>query len=138
MTEAYPELRKTQSHIEKILRQEEEQFSLTLSQGLKLFEQAIKELKGTIIPGATVFKLYDTYGFPVDLTADIARERDLQLDLEGFETEMTKQRDRSRQASQFEVDHPVGAQIEASTDFLGYDDDTLQESAKIVALYREG
>ncbi len=138
MGAAYPELVKAQSHIEKILRQEEEQFSLTLSQGLKLFEQAIKELKGTIIPGSTVFKLYDTYGFPVDLTADIARERDLQLDLEGFETEMTKQRDRSRQASQFEADHPVGAQIEASTQFLGYHDDTLQESANIIGLYREG
>lgn len=138
MGEAYPELRKAQSHIEKILNQEEEQFSLTLTQGLKLFEQAVSELKGTIIPGATVFRLYDTYGFPVDLTADIARERHLQLDLEGFETEMTKQRERSRQASKFEADHAAGAQIEASTEFLGYQDDTLREHGKIVALYREG
>jgi alanyl-tRNA synthetase len=138
MGDAYPELRKAQSHIEKTLRQEEEQFSLTLSQGLKLFEQAVSELKGKIIPGATVFKLYDTYGFPVDLTADIARERQLQLDLEGFETEMTKQRERSRQASKFEAEHAAGAQLETSTEFLGYEDDTLQEHAKIVALYREG
>lgn len=138
MGDAYPELRKAQSHIEKILRQEEEQFSLTLSQGLKLFEQAVSELKSKIIPGATVFKLYDTYGFPVDLTADIARERQLQLDLEGFETEMTKQRERSRQASKFEAEHSASAQIETSTEFLGYEDDTLQKNVKIVALYREG
>jgi len=138
MGEAYPELRKAQSHIEKILRQEEEQFSLTLSQGLKLFEQAVNELKGTIIPGSTVFKLYDTYGFPVDLTADMARERHLQLDLEGFETEMTKQRERSRQASKFETEQTAGAQIEASTEFLGYEDNMLYEHVKIVALYREG
>lgn len=138
MGEAYPELAKAQSHIEKTLRQEEEQFSLTLSQGLKLFEQAVSELQNTIIPGATVFKLYDTYGFPVDLTADIARERQLQLDLEGFETEMTKQRERSRLASKFDADHSAGAQIEASTEFLGYQDDTLQENANIIALYRDG
>jgi len=138
MGEAYPELQKTQSHIEKIVRQEEEQFSLTLSQGLKLFEQAVSELKGTIIPGTTVFKLYDTYGFPVDLTADIARERHLQLDLEGFETEMTQQRERSRKAGKFEAVHAAGAQIEASTTFLGYEDDTLTTTGKIIALYREG
>ncbi len=138
MGEAYPELIKSQSLIEKILRQEEEQFSLTLSQGLKLFEQVVKEVKGTVIPGATIFKLYDTYGFPVDLTADIARERHLQLDLEGFETEMTKQRERSRLSSQFEADHSAGAQIEASTEFLGYEENTEQENAKIIGLYREG
>lgn len=138
MGEAYPDLTKAQSHIEKILRQEEEQFSVTLSQGLKLFEQVVKELKGTVISGATIFKLYDTYGFPVDLTADIARERQLQLDLEGFETEMTKQRERSRLSSQFEADHSAGAQIEAATEFLGYEENTSQEKAKIIALYREG
>ncbi|HSW68564.1 MAG TPA: alanine--tRNA ligase [Gammaproteobacteria bacterium] len=138
MGEAYPELRQTQSHIEKTLRQEEEQFSLTLSQGLKLFEQAVSELKGIVIPGQTVFKLYDTYGFPVDLTADIARERHLQLDLESFETEMTKQRERSRQASKFESDTAAGAQIGVSTEFLGYQDEMLNGTGKIIALYREG
>jgi len=136
MGEAYPALRNAQSHIEKILRQEEEQFRLTLSQGLKLFEQAVSELKGTVIPGTTVFKLYDTYGFPVDLTADIARERHLQLDLEGFETAMTQQRERSRQASQFEITHSA-AQIDASTEFLGYEKN-LRGNGKIIALYREG
>ncbi len=138
MGEAYPELRKAQSHIEKILLQEEEQFSVTLSQGLKLFEQAVSELKGIVIPGKTVYKLYDTYGFPVDLTADIARERQLQLDLEGFETEMTKQRERSRKASKFETDQVVGAQVGVTTQFLGYEDDTLREHGKITALYRDG
>ncbi len=136
MGEAYPALRNAQSHIEKILRQEEEQFRLTLSQGLKLFEQAVSELKGTVIPGTTVFKLYDTYGFPVDLTADIARERHLQLDLEGFETAMTQQRERSRQASQFEITHSA-AQIDASTEFSGYEKN-LRGNGKIIALYREG
>jgi len=138
MGDAYPACRKMESHIEKTLRQEEEQFSVTLTQGLKVFEEAVRDLKGTLIPGTTVFKLYDTYGFPVDLTADMARERQLQLDLEGFETEMTKQRERSRQASQFETNHIAGAQLEASTLFLGYEDDTLQETGKIIALFREG
>ncbi len=82
------------------MQQEEEQFSTTLAQGLKLFEQVVSELKGDIIPGETVFKLYDTYGFPADLTADIARERNLIIDYEGFEAAMSKQRERSRQASQ--------------------------------------
>ncbi|HSW93957.1 MAG TPA: alanine--tRNA ligase [Gammaproteobacteria bacterium] len=138
MGDAYPACRKMESHIEKTLRQEEEQFSVTLTQGLKVFEEAVRDLKGTLIPGTTVFKLYDTHGFPVDLTADMARERQLQLDLEGFETEMTKQRERSRQASQFETNHIAGAQLEASTLFLGYEDDTLQETGKIIALFREG
>ncbi len=138
MGTAYPELAKAQTQIEKALRQEEEQFSLTLSQGLKLFEQAVGSLKDTVIPGSTVFKLYDTYGFPVDLTADIARERDLHLDLEGFETEMNQQRERSRQASKFETEHAVSAQIASTTEFLGYEKDKLQDSGNIVALYQEG
>ncbi len=137
MGDAYPELRKAAAHIEKILRQEEEQFSITLSQGLKLFEQAISELKSTIIPGETVFKLYDTYGFPVDLTADIARERNLQLDIEGFETEMTRQRERSRQASKFEVDYSADTSIDSSTEFVGYKHSELDQG-KVIALYREG
>lgn len=140
MGDAYPELIKLQSHIEKVLRQEEEQFSVTLTQGLKLFEQTIRELKGKIIPGDMVFKLYDTYGFPVDLTADIARERDLTIDLEGFETEMNKQRERSRQSSKFKADYTTGANIETPTEFTGYkhDDESISDSGKIIALYRDG
>jgi alanyl-tRNA synthetase len=133
---AYPELVKSQAHVEKVLRQEEDQFSLTLSQGLKLFDQAVAELHGTLIPGETLFKLYDTYGFPIDLTADIARERLLNVDYEGFNKAMEKQRDRSRQSSKFTVDYAIGANTQA-TEFLGYQD-TLTGSGKIIALYRDG
>lgn len=141
MGEAYPELRRAETHIEKVLRQEEEQFSLTLSQGLKLFEQAVSELNSHIIPGETVFKLYDTYGFPVDLTADIARERDLTIDYEGFETAMNRQRERSRLASKFDAEYSVGANIEMPTEFVGYKNllvEKLPDSGKVIALYRDG
>lgn len=140
MGAAYPELQNAKSHIEKVLRQEEEQFNLTLTQGLKLFEQAVASLKGQIIPGDTVFKLYDTYGFPVDLTADIARERHLAIDYEAFETAMNKQRDRSRQASKFEASYSVGAHLESPTLFVG-DKNLLQneipDAGEIIALYRD-
>lgn len=134
MGDAYPELRKTQNHIEKLLRQEEEQFSITLTQGLKLFDQATTQLKSKIIPGDIIFKLYDTYGFPVDLTADIARERHLTLDYDGFETAMNEQRARSRQSSKFTAEYAVGANIDSPTEFTGYEDLTA-ETARIVALY---
>lgn len=141
MGEAYPELIKHQTHIEKILRQEEEQFGLTLAQGIKLFEQAASEAKENIIPGDAVFKLYDTYGFPVDLTADMARERNLSIDYEGFETAMNQQRERSRQASKFDADYTVNAAIDASTEFLG-DKNLLIErtpdTGAILALYKDG
>jgi alanyl-tRNA synthetase len=136
MGEAYPELVKAQAHIETTLRQEEEQFSLTLSQGLKLFDQAVADLHGTLIPGETLFKLYDTYGFPIDLTADIARERLLSVDYEGFNKAMEKQRDRSRQSSKFTADYAIGANMQA-TEFLGYKD-VLTGEGKIIALYRDG
>ena len=137
MGDAYPELRKAEKHIEKTLHQEEEQFSVTLSQGLKLFEQAVRDLKGKIIPGDIVFKLYDTYGFPADLTADIARERNLSIDYDTFETEMTKQRERSRSASKFEANYTIGTPIDASTEFVGYKELT-PNIGKIIALYRDG
>lgn len=140
MGEAYPELAEAQANIEKILRQEEEQFSLTLTQGLKLFEQAVATLESQIIPGDTVFKLYDTYGFPLDLTADIARERNLVIDYEAFETAMNKQRDRSRQASKFEASYSVGANIETPTLFVGDKNlllDRTPDSGKIIALYSD-
>jgi len=141
MGEAYPELTKAQTLIEKTLRQEEEQFGLTLSQGLKLFEQAVSDLKGKVIPGETVFKLYDTYGFPADLTADIARERDLLIDYDGFEAAMSKQRERSRQASSFTTEYTVNDQEHPPTEFTGYKNLLLEqtiETGKILALYREG
>jgi alanyl-tRNA synthetase len=144
MGQAYPELAKAQSHIEKVLRQEEEQFSTTLSQGLKLFEQAVSELKTDIIPGDVVFKLYDTYGFPADLTADIARERNLSLDYDSFEAAMSKQRERSRQASQFTTEYTVATTDQAAqtpTEFTGHKNllqEKIPDSGKILALYREG
>jgi alanyl-tRNA synthetase len=141
MGNAYPELVKSQSHVEKILRQEEEQFSTTLLQGLKLFEQVVSELKGNIIPGETIFKLYDTYGFPADLTADIARERNLALDYDGFEAAMSKQRDRSREASKFNTEYTAVQESQPPTEFTGHKN-LLQEknpdAGKILALYRDG
>ena len=141
MGDAFPELAKSRKHIEKTLRQEEEQFTLTLTQGLKLFDQAVSELTSTTIAGETLFKLYDTYGFPVDLTADIARERGLTIDEEGFEAAMEQQRNRSRQASKFGADYSTGAHINANTTFVG-DKNLLIESTpdtgKIIALYHDG
>ncbi|VVN41056.1 Alanine--tRNA ligase [Pseudomonas fluorescens] len=104
MGEAFPELKKQQSNIERVLKAEEEQFSKTLEHGLKILEQDLLELKGTVVPGDVVFKLYDTYGFPMDLTADIARERSLTVDEAGFEREMEAQRVRARSASSFGLD----------------------------------
>ncbi len=141
MGDAYPELVKAQSQVEKILRQEEEQFSTTLSQGLKLFEEEISQLKTDVIPGETVFKLYDTYGFPADLTADIARERNLVIDYDGFEAAMGKQRERSRQASQFNTEYTVVQDKQQPTEFTGHKNvlhDHTQETGKILALYADG
>ncbi len=138
MGEAYPELVTAAAHIEKTILQEEQQFSITLTQGLKLFSDIIKNLNGNIIPGEIVFKLYDTYGFPVDLTADMAREHNLIVDLEGFETAMTEQRARSRLASQFTASYQVGANLESATEFVGHKDlltDTSTDTGKIQAIY---
>lgn len=122
MGEAYPELVSSRKQIEKVLLQEEEQFAKTLDKGLRLLEQDIAELKGSEIPGETVFTLYDTYGFPVDLTNDIARERGLTLDYEGYEKAMESQRERARAASKFGIDYnAAGIIIEGETEFTGYD-----------------
>ncbi len=141
MGEAYPELSRAAAEIKKALLQEEEQFSTTLNTGMKLFEQVAQNLSGKIIPGETVFKLYDTCGFPVDLTADMARERGLSIDYEGFEEAMAKQRERSRQASKFETEYAVAQEDHPPTEFLGYKN-LLQEQqpdqGKILALYRDG
>jgi alanyl-tRNA synthetase len=136
MAEAYPELNTMGSHIEKILKQEEEQFSKTLDNGLKILEEAIVEIKGKIIPGTTVFRLYDTYGFPVDLTADIARERGLEIDHAGFETEMQKQRKQSQSANQFTMQQHRGLALDVTTEFTGYDQ--LEHQANIIAVFYDG
>ena len=122
MGEAFPQLVSSRKQIEKVLLQEEEQFAKTLDKGLRLLEQDIAELKGKEIPGETVFTLYDTYGFPVDLTNDIARERGLSLDYEGYEKAMEAQRERARAASKFGIDYnAAGITIEGETEFTGYD-----------------
>lgn len=136
MGEAFPELKKQQSNIERVLKAEEEQFSKTLEHGLKILEQDLLELKGTVVPGDVVFKLYDTYGFPMDLTADIARERSLTVDEVGFEREMEAQRVRARSASSFGLDYNTLVKVDVATEFTGYND--TSGSAKIVAIYKDG
>jgi len=119
-----------------VLRLEEERFAETIEQGMKILEEAIENLEGDTIPGELVFKLYDTYGFPADLTADIARERGLHIDEVGFEREMNAQRERARAASQFGVDQQAQVAVEGETDFTGYE--RLSDEATIIGLFREG
>jgi alanyl-tRNA synthetase len=121
MGEAYPELKVSRKQVEQILLQEEEQFSKTLDKGMKVLESDIASLDSTVISGATVFTLYDTYGFPVDLTNDIARERGLTLDHEGYEAAMETQRERARASSKFGVDYNDSLDISGSTEFVGYE-----------------
>lgn len=136
MGEAYPELANAQSIVEQVLKQEEEQFAKTLEQGLKILEQDIQKLKGNIIPGSTIFKLYDTYGFPPDLTGDIARERNLQLDMKGFEEEMQRQREQSKVASKFTFDYQDKITSGENTQFTGYE--LLEDEVKVSGLYAHG
>jgi alanyl-tRNA synthetase len=134
MGSAYPELKAQRTHIERVLKQEEENFAKTLSQGMTLLDTAVAQLKGKQIPGETVFKLYDTYGFPADLTADIARERNLTIDEPGYEAEMEKQRQRARDASKFGVDLRASITLEGKTTFTGYENQ--KDAAKVTALIR--
>ncbi len=126
MGEAYPELSAAQQQVEKILQQEEERFAETLDQGMHILEQLIlkqegQQLKAGVIPGDAVFKLYDTYGFPVDLTADVAREHKLEIDREGYDQAMEKQREMARASSSFDIDYQDGVKLDGKTEFLGYD-----------------
>jgi alanyl-tRNA synthetase len=136
MGEAYPELRKAQAHVEKVLKKEEQRFAETLDQGMEILEEAIANLDGKEIPGDVVFKLYDTYGFPVDLTADIARERELTIDHKGFEEAMAGQRDRARAASKFSAIGKDGIKTDAESEFLGYEG--TEASCEVVALFNDG
>ncbi|MND61403.1 Alanine--tRNA ligase [compost metagenome] len=133
---AFPELKQQQAHIERLLKTEEEQFAKTLEQGLKILEQDLVGLKGKMIPGETLFKLYDTYGFPVDLTGDIARERGLTIDEAGFEREMEAQRERARASSAFGMDYNALVKVDADTDFTGYV--CTSGEGKVVALFKDG
>ena len=136
MGAAFPELAQQQAHIERVLKAEEEQFAKTLEQGLRILEQDLADLKGSVVPGEIVFKLYDTYGFPMDLTGDIARERELTLDEEGFEREMEAQRVRARSASSFGMDYNSMVKVDVATVFTGYA--ATSGSASVVALYKDG
>ncbi len=143
MGEAFPELVKAKAHVEKVLEKEERRFAETLDQGMEILESAISKLKGKKIPGDIVFKLYDTYGFPVDLTADIARERGLTIDQKGFEERMGAQRDRARAASSFNI--KVGtaslkltvypAKVTTTT-FTGYEE--LEGVSEVAAVLKDG
>ncbi|RKR06761.1 alanyl-tRNA synthetase [Kushneria sinocarnis] len=135
MGEAYPALRERAGQIEKILLREEEQFARTLDHGMRLLDEALNALSGDTLDGETIFKLYDTYGFPFDLTADIARERGVALDEAGFERELEAQRERARAASRFGADQVSELNLEGRTEFTGYD--RLRDEADIVALLDE-
>ncbi len=122
MGDAYPELNSARSQIERVLRQEEDRFNETLEQGLKILEEDVTALQGDTISGATIFKLYDTYGFPVDLTRDVAMERNLKIDMAGFEREMEAQRERARAASSFKsVETGAVTMDQPPTQFTGYE-----------------
>ena len=133
---AYPELAKSQAHVEKVLAKEEKRFAETLDQGMEILEAAIAELDGKELPGDVVFKLYDTYGFPVDLTADVARERGLSVDQAGFESAMQAQKDKAKAASKFGAAGDDSLKTDAKTEFLGYKG--TEGSSQIVALFKDG
>jgi len=137
MGAAYPELAKHQAVVKRVLQQEEERFHETLDKGMRLLEQVITEQTDMQLPGELVFKLYDTYGFPTDLTADIARERGMILDMAGFEQEMAQQRARSGAASQFDLDYQqTTAMTQYQTIFTGYE--KSQDRTVITALFADG
>jgi len=132
MGDAYPELREANDQITRVLLKEEEQFARTLDHGMGLLNAALAELDGKVLPGETVFKLYDTYGFPFDLTADVCRERGVTLDEEGFQQALEAQRERARAASQFGADYSASIELDGETAFTGYD--RLEDQAKVTAL----
>ncbi|CAH0992447.1 Alanine--tRNA ligase [Sinobacterium norvegicum] len=136
MGDAYPELAKMQSQIEKVILAEEQQFAKTLVNGMGILNDAIAQLSDGTIPGDVVFKLYDTYGFPTDLTNDIARERDLVLDMDGYEVAMNEQRQRSKGACSFDLDYTQSFKLDGETEFTGYTD--VASEGRVVALLKEG
>ncbi|MEE2893874.1 MAG: alanine--tRNA ligase, partial [Pseudomonadota bacterium] len=134
MGEAYPELARQQAHVERVIAQEEEQFARTLATGMSVFEEEVAKLEGNVIPGAVLFRLYDTYGFPLDLTADIARERELGVDEAGFDAAMERQRARARAASRFSTRDGDAIQVESDTEFAGYED--IDADGRVTGLFR--
>ncbi len=136
MSDAFPELGKSKAIVEKVLKKEEQDFAKTLDQGMAILESAISDLKDKTISGNIIFKLYDTYGFPSDLTADIARERGLNTDMAGFDVLMKQQQSRSKGANKFAMDFGNDLKLEGQTEFVGYDGLTSQ--ATISQLFLDG
>lgn len=135
MGAAYPELKARQATVEKVLREEEQQFARTLENGMAILKEAIAGLKGSVVPGETVFRLYDTYGFPVDLTNDVAREHGLTLDHDGFAAAMAVQKQQARAAGKFNAVEKLSIDVAAGTEFIGYE--RLAGKAKILAIYKD-
>src|SRR5579863_6868935 len=136
MGEAFPDLARAAPRVASVLKLEEERFAETLSSGMVQFDARMREAGGDTVPGALVFLLHDTYGFPPDLTADIARERGLHVDMDGYEREMLAQRQRARAASRFGVDQRGGAQVDGRSEFRGYEE--LESEGRVLALLRDG
>ena len=136
MGNAYPDLIDSSKKISQVLKKEELQFSSTLDKGMKIFQTYIDSAKDSVIPGELVFKLYDTYGFPVDLTNDIGRESGLEIDLEGYERLMHEQVSRGRSAGNFAVDYSEKINLSGATEFIGYNQS--KTDSKITAIYKEG
>jgi len=136
MGEAFPEIKQAQEQVERVLKKEEERFSETLEQGMKVLEANVAKIEGNVIHGDVVFLLYDTYGFPVDLTADFAREQNLTVDHAGFEIEMSAQRDRARAGGKFGADYDQDIRHDSQTDFTGYH--SLNDSSQIAGLFLKG
>mgnify|MGYP006128445437 FL=1 len=136
MGEAYPELLSMQEEITNTLKKEEEQFARTLDKGMGVLEAALVEVSGDILPGELIFQLYDTFGFPTDLTNDVAREKGYSLDMDGYEKCMEEQRNRARSASQFGIDYTDSIRVDGSTEFCGYS--SLENTAKVIGLYAAG
>jgi len=135
MGAAYPELAEARAHVERVLLTEEERFAETLAQGMRLLNEALDGLAGSELPGEVVFRLYDTYGFPVDLTADVARARGLSIDHAGFEQAMAAQRERARAASRFGGGQQAGLEVDARSEFCGHDQ--LTATSRVLALLRD-
>ncbi len=136
MGEAYPELLSMQEEITNTLKKEEEQFARTLDKGMGVLEAALLEVSGDVLPGELIFQLYDTFGFPTDLTNDVAREKGYSLDMDGYEKCMEEQRNRARSASQFGIDYTDSIRVDGSTEFCGYS--SLENTAKVIGLYAAG
>ena len=136
MGDAYLELRDSKSHIQNVLLKEEERFAETLEQGLKVLDDVTEKISGNVIEGEDVFRLYDTYGFPVDLTADIARERNLTVDMKGFNKAMAEQRQRARAASKFDIGVSVETDDSLVSAFTGYE--RLEQKTTVIAVYQDG